>query len=144
MLELHDIAEGITGDIPAGIQSADTKENERKHMRKFSWLGIYLDPNLDLFDSYDIYKDFLDQSSLTAKIAHDLDKLDIVIQGSSILKSDAICNRERIEKLVNDCEKLITTDQVRELLPLAKKMNVIAKESFGPSNSSVKNYYFSF
>lgn len=142
MIELHDIAEGITSDIPAGRQSTETKERERQHMRKFSWLGIYLKPNLDLFDTYEIYKDFIDQGSLTAKIAHDLDRLDIVIQGNSILRSDAVCNRESIKKLVNDSEKLIATQQVRELLPLVKRLTVITRESFGLSDSRVKSYYF--
>jgi len=143
MLELHDIAEGITSDIPAGRQSKETKEHERQHMRKLSWLGIYLKPNLDLFDTYEIYKDFLDQGSLTANIAHDLDRLDMVIQGNSILKSDAVCDRKSIKNLINDSENLIATEQVRELLPLVKKLIVITKESFGLSDSRVKSYYFS-
>jgi hypothetical protein len=80
---------------------------------------------------------------LTANIAHDLDRLDMVIQGNSILKSDAVCDRKSIKNLINDSEKLIVTEQVRELLPLVKKLIVITKESFGLSDSRVKSYYFS-
>ncbi len=143
MLELHDIAEGITSDIPVRRQSKGSKEEERKYMRKLSWLGIYLQPNLDLFDCYKVYKEFYTQSTLTARVAHDLDKLDIVIQGFSIINSDADCDREMIKDLIHASENLITTEQIRALLPLAKKMTIITRESFGSSDSKMRRYFFS-
>ena len=73
-----------------------------------------------------------------------LDALEIVIQGRSILgtRSD-FGDRNQLSCLVRDAESRITTPQIKKLLPLAKKINMISSESFAHTPSSyVKDYFF--
>ena len=144
MIEFHDIAEGITSDIPHASHNADTREQERRLMRRFSWLGIYLKPTLDLYEAYTLYDEFVKQETQLSRIAHDLDRLDIVIQGASILESGAMCgDRHQLKSLVKDAESRIATQPIKKLLPLAKKINLLSSESFAATPSSyIKNYYF--
>jgi len=144
MIEFHDIAEGITSDIPHASHNADTREQERRLMRRFSWLGIYLKPTLDLYEAYTLYDEFVKQDTQLSRIAHDLDCLDIVIQGVSILECGAKCgDRHQLKGLVKDAESRIATKPIKKLLPLAKKMNVLSSESFAATPSSyIKDYYF--
>jgi len=144
MIEFHDIAEGITSDIPHASHNADTREQERRLMRRFSWLGIYLKPTLDLYEAYALYDEFVRQDTQLSRIAHDLDRLDIVIQGVSILESGAKCgDRHQIIGLVKDAESRIATRPIKKLLPLAKKINVLSSESFAATPSSyIKGYFF--
>jgi 5'-deoxynucleotidase YfbR-like HD superfamily hydrolase len=144
MIEFHDIAEGITGDIPHASHNAVTREQERRLMRRFSWLGIYVKPTLDLYEAYTLYDEFTKQVTLVSRIAHDLDSLDIVIQGKSILESRSSCgDRAQLNCLVREAESRITTRQIKKLLPLAKKINMISSESFAHTPASyVKDYYF--
>jgi len=67
MLEVHDLAEGVTSDIVATAPRDQVEKIERALMRRFSWLGLYMDPRVDLFDTYSLYSEFAAHQTPEAK-----------------------------------------------------------------------------
>jgi len=143
MIEVHDIAEGITGDIVATRKGPEHDEHERRLMQRLAWLGAYLSPQVNLYSLYAAYKEFHDRQTPESKIAHELDYIDIVLQGHAILLSDAECDKEAVKELVSKMEARVRTPVGRQVLSLAVQMNVISKETFKHvPDSGVSRYYF--
>jgi nucleoside phosphorylase/5'-deoxynucleotidase YfbR-like HD superfamily hydrolase len=143
MIEVHDLAEGITGDIVATHKDDDHDEHERRLMRRMSWLGTYISPQVNLYSLYTSYKEFHERQTPESKIAHELDWIDIVLQGQAILASSAQCDREGIATLISKMESRIKTPTGRQVLSLAVQMNVISKASFsGVPDADITRYYF--
>ena len=112
-------------------------------MRRFAWLGLYMDPRIDLFDTYSLYSEFADQQIVEAKVAKDIDRLDILLQGWSLLRSRASFDREAVTTMLERTEAKIETEEVKSIIPKVRLMDVISEESFRTTpDSKVKNYYF--
>lgn len=145
ILEIHDLAEGITSDIVA-TNKKDNSAAERKErvlMRRFSWLGLYLQPRVDFVDSYMLYDEFVKQATLESQIARDLDRLDIVMQGHSLIRNHKQFDTPDIREMIERMEGEITTSEVKAILPSVRVMQVISEESFRTTpDSQVKTYYF--
>jgi 5'-deoxynucleotidase YfbR-like HD superfamily hydrolase len=143
MLECHDLAEGLTGDIVTDKRDPEQDERERRLIRTLSWLGTYLRPEVDLYSTYASYLEFHQRVTPEAQVARDLDAIDIVLQGQSLLQSRADCDREAVRSLVAKLERLITTQAGRHVLSTARQMNVISASSFAPTpDSAIKDYFF--
>jgi 5'-deoxynucleotidase YfbR-like HD superfamily hydrolase len=143
MLEIHDLAEGITSDIVDSGPREHVDKIERALMRRFSWLGLYMDPRIDLFDTHSLYAEFAAQQTLEAKVAKDVDRLDILLEGWSLLRSKATFNRDALTALVERTEARIKTEEAKLLLPKLKLMSVISEESFRTTpDSPIRDYFF--
>lgn len=79
MILFHDIGEAITGDLLPHERTGEKAELERQAVRYFSLAGTYANmgetaPVLGLWEAFE------HESDTNAKVAGDLDKLDIVVQ----------------------------------------------------------------
>jgi 5'-deoxynucleotidase YfbR-like HD superfamily hydrolase len=99
MLEMHDLAEGITSDIASRDHREEVEKIETHLMRRFSWLGLYMDPKVDLFDAFTLHEEFSQQQSQEARIARDIDRLDILVQGWSLLNTQGTFDRDRVRDM---------------------------------------------
>lgn len=143
LLECHDLAEGITGDIVTDRRDPEQDERERRLIRTLSWMGSYLRPEVDLYSIYSSFLEFHKRDTPEANVARDLDAIDIVLQGQSLLQSKANCDRDAIRALVNKLEKTVVTPAGKHVLLTARQMNVISSSSFGPTpESEIKEYFF--
>lgn len=143
MLEIHDLAEGITGDIAEPNRTNSQDQEERAHMRRLSWLGLYTNPVLDFFEIYSLYDEFKNKLTVESKIANDIDRIDIVMQCNSLLKTNASIDRAAIARLSEDASKKVATEQGKHLLELARDFQIHSQESFQMTpNCGVKNYFF--
>lgn len=105
MLLVHDAAEGITGDIPTLDKKDDHRETENTLMRRFSLLGAFIAPpsdssKIDLAEFYELYEEFERGSSRDARIAKCLDLADLILQAKWLLQSDAVFDRQEVQKLM--------------------------------------------
>lgn len=143
MLEVHDLAEGVTSDIVATHPREGIEKIERSLMRRFSWLGLHMEPRVDLFDTFSLYDEFSQQQTLEAKVARDVDRLDILVQGWSLLKTQATFDRESVGAMLQRTESALVTDEVKAILPKVRLMQVISKEAFRTTpDCPVKEYFF--
>lgn len=145
MLEIHDLAEGITSDIVASNKSQDSaaERRERLLMRRFSWLGLYLRPQVDFVDAYELYQEFTKQSTRESQIARDLDRVDIVMQGLSLMRNSAEFDTSEVRSMINRTENEILTKEVKTILPAVRLMQVLSMESFSTTpDCELKRYYF--
>jgi len=108
---LHDIAESITGDLtPEDISKNEKIELENKTIGKI--LGNLPD---DLARNYlTIWNEYNENISNEAKLVHEVDKLEMVIQALSYA-SDGI-EKEKLEPFVNSAKSQINSKQLKEIL----------------------------
>ena len=130
MLEVHDLAEGITSDIVATLPREPIEKIERTLMRRFSWLGLYMEPRVDLYDTFSLYEEFSLKQTHEAKIANDIDRLDMLVQGWSLLKSSAQFDRASVGEMMTRNEAALLTDEVKAIVPAARRMKCYFAESF--------------
>lgn len=79
MLLLHDLAETITDDIATPDKDDKDEEKEIRIMKMFTLYNSF--PNIyGVGDKRVICEEFFENKSCNAKIAHDLDKIDMLIQ----------------------------------------------------------------
>jgi len=108
---LHDIAESITGDLtPEDISKNEKIKLENKTIDKI--LG-----NLpsDLAKNYlTIWNEYNENISDEAKLVHEVDKLEMVIQALSYA-NDGI-EKEKLEPFVNSAKSQINSKQLKEIL----------------------------
>jgi 5'-deoxynucleotidase YfbR-like HD superfamily hydrolase len=143
MLEIHDLAEGITSDVVDSGPREQVDKVERALMRRFSWLGLYMDPRIDLFDTYSLYAEFAAQQTLEARVAKDVDRLDILLEGWSLLQSKATFDRVALNALVERTEARIKTEEAKFLIPKLRLMSVVSEESFRTTpDSPMRDYFF--
>ena len=145
MIEIHDLAEGITSDIVASNKTHDSEaeRKERALMRRLSWLGFFLRPQVDLVDCYPLFDEFTKESTIEAQIARDLDRLDIVLQGTSLIRIASSFDTAELRALIQRSESEILTREVKAILPSVRLMQVISAESFSTTiECELKNYYF--
>lgn len=143
MLEVHDLAEGITSDIVATGPRDEVERVERTLMRRFSWLGLYMDPRIDLFDTFALYEEFSIQQTQEAKVAKDMDRLDILVQGMSLILTQGKFDRDKVNELLKTTESALVTEEVKSILPKARLINVISSESFRTTpECALKDYFF--
>jgi len=108
---LHDIAESITGDLtPEDISKNEKIELENKTIDKI--LGNLPD---DLAKNYlTIWNEYNKNISDEAKLVHEVDKLEMVIQALSYA-NDGI-KKEKLEPFVNSAKSQINSKQLKEIL----------------------------
>ena len=108
---LHDIAESITGDLtPEDISKNEKIELENKTIDKI--LGNLPD---DLAKNYlTIWNEYNKNISDEAKLVHEVDKLEMVIQALSYA-NDGI-EKEKLEPFVNSAKSQINSKQLKEIL----------------------------
>jgi nucleoside phosphorylase/5'-deoxynucleotidase YfbR-like HD superfamily hydrolase len=107
MLLWHDAAEAVTGDVLPWNRSEDSDRREREVFNALSKVGTYDGvANLDFVGSY--MQQFRGESTLNAKIAHDLDRMENLVQ----LWVYRIQGRKipRAERWENELREEITTD----------------------------------
>ncbi len=108
---LHDIAESITGDLtPEDISKNEKIKLENKTIDKI--LG-----NLpsDLAKNYlTIWNEYNENISDEAKLVHEVDKLEMVIQALSYA-NDGI-EKEKLEPFINSAKSQINSKQLKEIL----------------------------
>jgi len=108
---LHDITESITGDLtPEDISKNEKIELENKTIDKI--LGNLPD---DLAKNYlTIWNEYNKNISDEAKLVHEVDKLEMVIQALSYA-NDGI-EKEKLEPFVNSAKSQINSKQLKEIL----------------------------
>ncbi len=108
---LHDIAESITGDLtPEDISKNEKNALENKTIDKIlSNLPDYLAKNyLTIWNEYN--EDISDE----AKLVHEVDKLEMVVQGLSYA-NDGI-EKEKLKPFFDSAKSQINSKQLREIL----------------------------
>jgi nucleoside phosphorylase/5'-deoxynucleotidase YfbR-like HD superfamily hydrolase len=102
MLLVHDIAEGVTGDIPEPEKTDEDRERERALMRKLSLLGNFdflarvgdrHQGTNSLFTTYDLYEEFCIGATLNARIAKDFDRLEPLLEVIDLVRRDLLGKR---------------------------------------------------
>ncbi len=108
---LHDIAESITGDLtPEDISKNEKIELENKTIDKI--LSNLPD---DLAKNYlTIWNEYNENISNEAKLVHEVDKLEMVIQALSYA-NDGI-EKEKLEPFLNSAKSQINSKQLKEIL----------------------------
>jgi len=144
MLIVHDIAEGVTGDIVATQRKDLDAETERRLIRKLSWLGAYVNPRRNLYPMYEAFKEFKERHTEEAKLAREIDSADIVVQGEAILRTGASCKRESIKRLIEDASNKVQSACGKAVLSLGREMNVISASSFKHTPDVEIKRYFGF
>lgn len=75
----HDLAEAVTGDILPWKRTEESDSREREVYNKLSMVGTYEGvPNLEYVRKY--MQDFRGESTFNARVAHDLDRLENLVQ----------------------------------------------------------------
>jgi len=81
MLTIHDLAESITGDIPAHeISKRNTKENKHKTEKKALKIILSGLPKPNIKELTNLWEEMEKKETLEAKFAQSLDKLEAVMQ----------------------------------------------------------------
>jgi 5'-deoxynucleotidase YfbR-like HD superfamily hydrolase len=143
MLEVHDLAEGIVGDIVSTRKDEGHEERERRLIRELSWLGTYMEPPINFYPLYAAYLEFHEHQTAEAKLAHEIDSIDIVLQGQSLLKSNAKFQENAVQELITRMKKKIQTSAGKRIMALVQQMDVFTASSFAQTpDSAIKNYYF--
>jgi putative hydrolase of HD superfamily len=108
---LHDIAESITGDLtPEDISKNEKIELENKTIDKI--LGNL---PVDLAKNYlTIWNEYNENKSDEAKLVHEVDKLEMVIQGLSYA-NDGI-EKEKLKPFFDSAKSQINSKQLKEIL----------------------------
>lgn len=108
---LHDIAESAIGDItPDEMLKKEKAELENKTISKI--LSNLPD---DLAKKYlFIWKEYVESETDEAKLVHEVDKLEMVIQGTLYLTKDI--KKEKLEPFVNSAKNQINSTQVKKIL----------------------------
>lgn len=108
---LHDIAESITGDLtPEEISKNEKMELENKTIDK-----ILNELPEELAKNYlDIWNEYNQNLTAESKLVHEVDKLEMVIQGLSY--ADDGIDKEKLEPFVNSAKNQINSKQLREIL----------------------------
>ena len=108
---LHDIAESITGDLtPDEIIKSEKIDLENKTVNK-----ILSNLPQDLANNYhEIWKEYNENSTKEAKLVHDVDKLEMMIQGLRYM-DDGI-KKEKLEPFINSAKSQINSKQLKEIL----------------------------
>lgn len=81
MILIHDLAESITGDIPSPLKKNNSRydEDEDLVMRKLLLKGTY-DSIQNLDDYYQLWEEFVQGQSINARIAKELDTIQLLYQ----------------------------------------------------------------
>lgn len=108
---IHDIAESITGDlIPEEISKDKKNELENKTIDK-----ILSNLPENLAKNYlTIWNEYNDNITNEAKLVHEVDKLEMVVQGLSYV-NDGI-EKEKLEPFINSAKSHINSKQLKEML----------------------------
>ena len=108
---LHDIAESITGDLtPDEIEKNEKIDLENKTVNK-----ILSNLPQELVKNYlEIWKEYNENSTNEAKLVHDVDKLEMIIQGLRYI-DDGI-EKEKLEPFINSAKNQINSKQLKEIL----------------------------
>ena len=108
---LHDIAESITGDLtPEDISKNEKIELENKTIDK-----ILCNLPDDLAKNYlTIWNEYNENMSDEAKLVHEVDKLEMVIQALSYANNGI--EKEKLEPFVNSAKSQINSKQLKEIL----------------------------
>lgn len=108
---IHDIAESITGDlIPEEISKDKKNKLENKTIDK-----ILSNLPENLAKNYlTIWNEYNDNITNEAKLVHEVDKLEMVVQGLSYV-NDGI-EKEKLEPFINSAKSHINSKQLKEML----------------------------
>lgn len=108
---LHDLAESITGDLtPDEIEKNEKIDLENKTVDK-----ILSNLPSDLAKKYlEIWKEYNENLTDEAKLVHDVDKLEMMIQGLRYI--DEGIEKEKLEPFVNSAQSQINSKQLKEIL----------------------------
>jgi 5'-deoxynucleotidase YfbR-like HD superfamily hydrolase/nucleoside phosphorylase len=79
MLMVHDLAEALTGDVALHDQTEQTRQAEADAFKYIEMCGTY-DRIADLKQWYSLWREFEVGETINARIAHDMDKLDNLMQ----------------------------------------------------------------
>ena len=111
MCLIHDIAESITGDLtPEDISKSEKIELENKTINK-----ILSNLPEDLAKNYlAIWNEYNEKTTDEAKLVHEVDKLEMVIQGLSYANEGI--EKEKLEPFVNSARIQINSKQLNEIL----------------------------
>jgi 5'-deoxynucleotidase YfbR-like HD superfamily hydrolase len=142
MLEIHDLAEGITGDIVTPHKRPEQEQVEKELMRRLSWLGVFDSSCLNLSEIYQCYCEFQKGETKESRIARDIDKLDIVLQGIAYIMTGADFNRSEVSALVRDQRP--STDEGKAVLRIVTDMQALSFESLSQCQHSEYAQYWSY
>lgn len=79
MILLHDIGEAYTGDIAATKKTEQQERKEQQVARAIFMSGTYAEvANLEYYK--EIWEEFIKNSSINAKLAHEIDKIENLVQ----------------------------------------------------------------
>jgi 5'-deoxynucleotidase YfbR-like HD superfamily hydrolase/nucleoside phosphorylase len=113
MLLIHDLAEAYTGDLLPEDKTSEKRQEEDRAFGGMRMLSTYAHFG-SLFDSYDLFAEYEARRSYNSRIAHDVDRLDIIFQ-LIVYCSDGR-PVARPEQFRADLEREISTNTGRELL----------------------------
>jgi 5'-deoxynucleotidase YfbR-like HD superfamily hydrolase len=131
MLEIHDLSEGITGDIVKPEKDPKYEQIERDLLRKLSWLGLFMDPVINLFSIYKLYDEFASKNTKEAQLANEIDSIDIVIHANSLLIAmKELINRKAMNELIENERSKVKSAIGKHIMKTALNMQLYSKESF--------------
>ncbi|MFC2174877.1 HD domain-containing protein [archaeon] len=105
MALVHDLPEVITGDIPLGsIPGEEKKAKDNEAAKKL----FASQPEL-----FELWKEYEANQTPEAKLVHDLDKVEMVLQALEYKQSKRTC--EDLEEFFGSSEQSIQTDKGKEL-----------------------------
>jgi len=108
---LHDITESITGDLTPG----DISKNEKIELENKTIDKILCNLPDDLAKNYlTIWNEYNENMSDEAKLVHEVDKLEMVIQALSYANNGI--EKEKLEPFVNSAKSQINSKQLKEIL----------------------------
>lgn len=117
MLESHDIAEGITGDVPRHEKRPGHHDEEVKLIWRLAWIGGLFDPPLRWHNKALLFMEFCEGESLEARTARDIDRLDLVLRAMRYLSSGVNGLQEAgMQEMIQTVGDEIETQHVRDLL----------------------------
>lgn len=108
---LHDIAESVTGDItPEEMPKKEKIELENKTIDEIlSNLPVNLAKKYLL-----IWKEYVENETNESKLVHEVDKLEMVVQGLSYINEGI--EKEKLEPFVNSARNQINSKPLKEIL----------------------------
>lgn len=91
MILLHDIGEAYTGDIVSTMKTDEQERKEQQIARAIFMSGTYAEvANLEYYK--EIWEEFIKNSSINARLAHEIDKIENLVQLLVYKKSGELIN----------------------------------------------------
>lgn len=137
LLLVHDLPESITGDIPSPDKTSQDDVDEQNAITKIGTLSAFpsLSPMRSVFQLWQEYTFFERYDSINARLAHDIDKLEPLVQ--LYLYRDSLANPNDYAVAQEWVESLkVTTKFGFNLLNLIKS-HLINKEAFEKKKADV-------